>query len=283
MLTNLENFVLLDRKIPNELNYSVARDHAPLILFDQNEPFLPSAVGYTVFWADAASPSFPREIHLAEGVAVVIEYAIWWDWDIQHLYELEHIWLHLDADGTVVDAEASWHGGMNRMVDAQGALPLREGRLVLHSEPGKHAFAPVIDWLLERRPTTEASCGPKCGIGGVLVTDLFQGKIKQRRPLNNQLAHSYLETKRFTPSFVFEQEFNLRTAPLVIWESLRQWIPARVTWWTQELARSIPYSERRVLRIAHRGASAQAVENSRAAFERAAALGADLVEVDICV
>ncbi|NOG48448.1 MAG: hypothetical protein HND48_02615 [Chloroflexi bacterium] len=57
----------------------------------------------------------------------------------------------------------------------------------------------------------------------------------------------------------------------------------RVTAWLDELERTIPPHERRVLRIAHRGASAHAQENSANAIRIAAELGSDLVEVDVRV
>src|SRR6476659_1354011 len=94
---------------------ALAARYAPIILFDLREPFLPLAAGYTLFRADAPSPSFPREITLGATdhppAELVIEYAIWWDWDIQHLYELEHAWVYLDAARQVINAEASWPGG----------------------------------------------------------------------------------------------------------------------------------------------------------------------------
>jgi hypothetical protein len=61
---------------------ALAARYAPIILFDQREPFLPLAAGYTLFTADAPSPSFPREITLGATdrppAQLVIEYAIWW-------------------------------------------------------------------------------------------------------------------------------------------------------------------------------------------------------------
>ena len=48
-----------------------------------------------------------------------------------------------------------------------------------------------------------------------------------------------------------------------------------------ELRASIPPDQLRVLRIAHRGASAYAQENSPASLHKAAELGADMVEIDI--
>ena len=62
---------------------ALALRYAPIIHFDSHEPFLPLAVGYTIFRADAPSPSFARQITLAAAgrpsATVVLEYAIWWD------------------------------------------------------------------------------------------------------------------------------------------------------------------------------------------------------------
>jgi glycerophosphoryl diester phosphodiesterase len=67
----------------------------------------------------------------------------------------------------------------------------------------------------------------------------------------------------------------------VPWDNLRRWIPTRITWWVEELKRTIPPHQQRVLRIAHRGASAHAQENSAASVRKAWELGSDMVEMDI--
>lgn len=273
----------LDRSIPSPEDQELALRYAPLIRFDRREPFLPSAVGYTVFRCDSDSASFPRAIALEKGVAFVIEYAIWWDWDIQHLYELEHAWVAVDADGGIVDLEASWHGRFNPMRAEGGGLPQQDGRPLLFSEPGKHAFAPSPAWLLGRRATTLASCGVHAGRMGVHVTPLFAGIIDQRKPLQNRLVHTYLERLQFEPTYDFSQRFDLREAAFVPWRSLYHWIPGRVAACLESLGATIPPRERRVLRIAHRGASAYAQENSLESLRVAAELGADMVEIDIRV
>ncbi len=282
-LTLETQFNSLDRTIPDADDYALALRHAPRIRFDVREPFLPLAVGCTVFRANGQSPSFPREIVLANDAACVVEYAIWWDWDIQHLYELEHIWLYLDANEQVIAADASWHGGQRPMLDAAGAVPLEDGRVTLFSEPGKHAFAPVVDWLIQRQPTTVASCGAQSGRMGVHVTPLFEGIIDARQPLNNNVVHAYLERQAFTPSYDFSQRFELSQAVFVPWSHLFRWIPARVRCWADYLREATPPDQRRPLRIAHRGASAYAQEGSRASVEKAAELGADMIEVDVRV
>ena len=271
----------LDREVLSEADHALALRYAPKIRFDLNEPFTPAAVGYSVFRADGESPSFPREIKLAGDGGMAIEYAIWWDWDIQHLYELEHIWVHVDGEGKLVAAEASWHGDFNPMLDADGKMPLEDGRLALYSEPGKHAFAPSAAWLCARQAKTRASCGIHAGKMGVHVTPLYQGRIRERTPQNNRLVHTYLERRQFEPSYEFSKVFDLRDARLVDWRHLRDWIPRRVSAWVEELRATIPPGERRFLRIAHRGASAYARENSEASLRVAAELGADMVEIDI--
>ncbi len=273
----------LSRSPQINADLELARRYAPFIRFDQREPFLPSAIGYTVFRKTASSFSFPREVQVEDGIAFAIEYAIWWDWDIQHLYELEHIWVYLDSGGALVKAEASWHGRFHQMLDEGGRLPQHDGRLIVFSEPGKHAFAPSPQWLLRRKAKTSTSCGVRAGAMGVHVTPLFDGIIRDDRPLNNRLAHTWLERRSFQPSFVFDREFDLRSIAFVPWQSLNQWIPTRVSNLLDELKRTIPPCERRVLRIAHRGASAYAAENSLAAMCAAAELGADMVEIDIRV
>ena len=260
----------------------LAARHTPVIRFDAHEPFLPSVVGYTVFRADGDSPSFPRRIELAArpGAVVAIEYAIWWDWDIQHLYELEHVWVYLDADEQLVGAEASWHGGYNDMA-VNGVLAMADDRLTIYSEPGKHAFSPGEAWLIERSPKTRRSCTRKHGLGGVWVTPLFAGAITVKTPQADRLVHTWLEQHTFEPSMEFSRIFPIPAESLVPWPALYAWIPKRVAWWVSELERTIPPARRRFLRVAHRGASAYAPENTLAAIAKAAELGADMVELDV--
>ena len=280
-MTTDTHFKTLDTTQNSEDDHQLAQRYAPRIRFDMKEPFYPSVAGYTIFHETAKSPSFPRTIEIQPNVTFAIEYAVWWDWDMGHLYELEHIWVYVDADGKIVDGEASWHGGYHQMVVAEGQLPLEDGRLTVYSEPGKHAFAPSIEWLLERKPHTISSCGITAGKMGVHVTPLFEGYIHDRTPLNNRLVHTYLERQVFEPTFDFSNTFDLERAVFVPWDNLFKWIPSRITWWTQELNRTIPPNERRGIRIAHRGASAYAQENSLESFHKAAELGSDMVEVDI--
>ena len=239
--------VLAGARLPRPRQSRKERDlaahYAPCIRFDRHEPFLPLVVGYTIFTGDGNSPSFPRRIELRgpnrQPATLAIEYAIWWDWDIQHLYELEHTWTYVGGNGDVVYAEASWHGGFAPAVLDDGRVPLASGDCchpVVYSQPGKHAFVPVPDPLLEIREGTERSCGPKAGSTGLLVTDLFKGILDSRKtPEADALANAYLKTHAFTPAFVWDKDVLVTRDMLIPWPALFAWIPARIDWCLAQL------------------------------------------------
>ena len=228
---------------PSGEDRSLAARAAPLLMCDTYEPFLPQAVGYTVFRADGPSPSFPRQITLngpdRTGVTTVVEYAIWWDWDIGHLYELEHAWVYLDAAENVIEAEASWHGGYHVMREKR-TIPMRDGHVQLLSEPGKHAFAPDAAWFETRRAETCNECA-RPGQGGVWITPLFETHIHDKSPAADLAVQAHLARSAFTPSFEFTQTFQICESHLIAWPRLYEWIPRRVAWWVQTLSAEPDY------------------------------------------
>ena len=267
-----------------DTDYALAVRYAPIIRFDAREPFLPLVAGYTVFRAPAPSPSFPRQLALqvegAPQATTVIEYAIWWDWDIQHLYELEHVWVYLNDAGYVVHCEASSHGGYHTM--RHDGDVAREGeRVVVCSEPGKHAFAPNFVWFDPHRPPhPRGVTDALAGMAGLLVKEMFAADF-HTTPLIDTLVRTYLARHAFVPSYAFTRRFTFEAEQLVPWPALRAWIPQRISWWVERLAREIPPKNHRALRIGHRGAAGHAPDNSLVGIEAAAQLGADAVEIDL--
>ena len=281
--THLNNLLATPQ---NEQDRALAARYAPILRFDAREPFFPLAAGYTIFRETGPSPSF-RQGHVVdlapEGeppASLAIEYAIWWDWDIGHLYELEHVWVYVDRAGRVVRGEASWHGGLHDMRH-QGQLALDGDHLTLYSEPGKHAFAPTPQWFRERSSHFKRSeTRDLAGISGVLITRFAEGQVTPT-PLKQRLVHTYLARHAFEPSGQFDRLFQLAPQMLVPWPALEAWIPGRLNHWLNRLAREIPPHELRFLRIGHRGAAAHAPDNTLAGLRKAAALGADMVEFDV--
>jgi glycerophosphoryl diester phosphodiesterase len=254
----------------------LARRYAPVIYFDAAEPFLPLYAGYTVFRAAAPSPSFPRYVAPEPPAALAIEYAIWWDWDIQHLYELEHAWVFVDAAGAVAGVESSQHGA-----SAVGGFELEDGRPVLYAEPGKHALASDRAQLLARKARTAVECGRRAGMGGVWVTPLFRGRIDAKNPLADQLVRTHLRRLAFEPRFEWSRRVDVGALPLMPWRLLDTAIPKIVAVRAAELDAAIPFEQRHVLHVGHRGASAHAPENTLAAIRKAAELGGHMVELDV--
>jgi len=228
---------VLPRPDQNQAELALAARYAPHLLFDRHEPFLPLAAGYTLFHADGYSPSFPRCIGLSPvarpPAVLAIEYAIWWDWDIQHLYELEHFWTYVDAEGAVVQAEGSWHGDFRTIRHKEGEPPpLTDGsHPIAYAEPGKHAFSATNGIFLTLKEHTRRQCSAESGKGGVWMTPVSKGLIaRYKTPEADDLVNAYLNQQAFEPAFVWEKSFDLTQELLLPWPVLAGWIPKRVDW-----------------------------------------------------
>jgi len=234
---NLEEPVLIDpplARAEKTENLEVAIRYAPRLIFDENEPFLPLAAGFTVFREDTYSPSFPRCIGLApvgrRPAAFAIEYAIWWDWDITHLYELEHVWTFVDAQGQVCHAEASWHGDFQTLRRSDGQPEIYEStHPVAYAQPGKHAFAGNTRTFEIIHDYARQQCLEQAGSDGVLVTSIFEETLATCKTAENDaLANTYLKSRAFEPAFRWSGIVEIGYDHLVAWRKLRQWIPQRV-------------------------------------------------------
>ena len=219
-----------DAKSPD---YELAALHIPILKFDTREPFLPLAVGYSIFRDGGPSASFPRTINPGPD-EVAIEYTIWWDWDMGHLYDLEHVWVYLDSNGSPVRAEASWHGRYDSM-GVNGSLPPSGDRLNLFSEPGKHAFAPDPAWYRAREEKNRWICCRGAGTEGVLVTDLFTDQINTKSFETDKVVQSFLRRHAFVPTYEFNRTLRITSERLVPWPKLFQWIPERVSYLAEGL------------------------------------------------
>ena len=204
-----------------EEEQKLAHRHAPILRLDRREPFLPSRAGVTVFWEPGESPSFPRMVTVPRGADCVIEYAIWWDWDIQHLYELEHVWVAVERGGRVVAVEASWHGILHRFPHWR----MQDTHPVLYCQPGKHAFAP--DPYHFPRWGTWYACTVGAGAMGLLVKDMFTEALTPREEIDRVIRKN-LRRFAFVPTFRFTKEVKLPPEAFTDWEALRAYIPERV-------------------------------------------------------
>ncbi|MDQ0061234.1 hypothetical protein [Paenibacillus harenae] len=202
--------------------------YAPRIYFDKEEPFYPVRVGVSVLHRGERSASFRRQMDWQnEAIDYAIEFAIYWDYDIQHLYELEHVWVHVGKDGSVLDAEASFHGKYLKAL-----LPDRsnlEGRTVsLYSQPGKHAFSP-LPILFQLLPNALSATDRDAGLDGLTLPNWYKARGRYDEE-TNALVRAYQQAHhRFTPSFQFvPYELAGREPLFVPWAELYEEIPERI-------------------------------------------------------
>lgn len=240
MLFSVESPAIPSAVVDNA-DAELAARHAPVLNLDLNEPALPLAMGWSVIREAGTSPSSKFRITPPQGGAV-IEYAIWYDWDIQHLYDLEHVWVHVDAAGEVSRVEGTMHG-MRVCTDTGTGLPeMRGARPVLYAEPGKHAIwgnaraMPFVAGDMIRR-----LCGPEAGAQGIHMGNRFAesgGFTADARA--QRLARLALRRAGFVPSFAFT---DAPDPALVPWDMLETWIPERVQALIDALPEQVPHLE----------------------------------------
>lgn len=204
---------------------------------DNREPFPIEAVGYSVLRADGKSPSSPRNLCLGQKAALILEYAVFFDFDIQHLYDLEHVFIYLNDAGEAVGVEASFHGWFfNSMFPGSGLSWEQETHPVFYMQPGKHAMMPDSRLFYLYRELFDA-CGDLCGSGGFLVDPMFNAELSTS-PNFDQIVRSYIRKNfAFEPTMCFEPA-PLDPARVIPWPELRELIVRRMRQWSQTLSKA---------------------------------------------
>lgn len=201
--------------------------YQPYIYRDRLEPFPIRFVGCTVFTETKRSASFPKWVvdPEKENADRIIEYAIYYDYDIQHMYDLEHIWVGINAEGKVIDCWCSFHGMRLR---AAGVRMFRmEGdHPILYSQPGKHAMLPHPE-LFELHPQFHTACTSEAG-GGILLPALLNGAVETNDRLDARVT-AYIRTHySFRPSMEYVLE-KLTPEQFLSWPELLNVIPKLLT------------------------------------------------------
>lgn len=215
-----------------ETEYRLALTYQPHIQKDLNEPFPIRRLGYSLFRTRGDSPSFPKLTLDPEelGAAYIVEYAVYYDYDIQHLYDLEHVWAAVDEEGAVTGCWSSFHG-MRLRADRLPSFRLEGTHPVLYAQPGKHALLPDpgLFWLNDQFPE---SCGPKAG-GGLLIPPMLAGALETTDDRDRQIAQYIRTHYAFSPALRYEPE-QIAPEQVIPWPQLLEEIPGRIR---DELAR----------------------------------------------
>ncbi|GKX27721.1 hypothetical protein SH1V18_02010 [Vallitalea longa] len=203
------------------MDIEIVKNYAPHIYYDKKEPFIPLRVGYTILYESGISPSFDRYIEIKD-TDFVIEYAIYWDFDIQHLFDLEHIWVHIDNKGNIVDCEASFHGKYIKALMKDRSNIEDKTHVRLYCQPGKHAFMPKAEYFYMIPNMYEVN-DEKAGIDGLIVTEIGRGRYETNEKIN-KMVERCLRGYRFKPSMEFQMK-NITDDMYVTWEELYVEIP----------------------------------------------------------
>lgn len=182
-------------------DFELALKYAPRFYADNNEPFMIKRIGYTVIREPAASPSFQRKLNIPDGAELVIEYAVYFDFDIQHMYDLEHVWVYLDSQGKVFNAESSAHGSYWNCYQMYQRIE-DDTHVVVYLQPGKHAMLP--DGEIAKIFTNYIDC---CNInsgGGLLEVEMFRGRMPEYPNMNDSIRKYIHDNFSFVPSMQFE-------------------------------------------------------------------------------
>lgn len=188
-------------------DFQLVMKYAPYLMFDEKEPFPVEKIGYTIFRETRKSDSFRRIVRIdKEKVDFAIEYAICFYYDIQHLYELEHIWVYVDYDGRVCGCEGSYHGKyINEMLPG-GDIVKDDTHVCLYSQPGKHAILPE-ERLIFLYPELELACTELAGADGFAYPEwLFEIPILVTEEEQRMVRDFIQKEFRFVPSMKFEEK-----------------------------------------------------------------------------
>ena len=159
------------------------------------------------------------------GAEYCIEYAYYYDYDIQHLYDLEHIWVYVDDAGNICGCEHSFHGKFFHVTTTSGELQLDDGRPVVYVQPGKHALMPQakgFETLVDYRD----ACGVAAGADGILTPDIIPGMPAHTAWQDKVVGNYIKEHFSFVPAGTYTK-WDDKTV-LLPWSELCAKIPERV-------------------------------------------------------
>lgn len=197
--------------------------HCPHIYKDKADPFPIRYIGCTAFTEPRRSDSFPKWFvdPQAEGAAMILEYAIYFDYDIQHMYDLEHVWVALDGQGNPINCWCSFHG-MRLRAAGVSCFKMEGEHPVLYSQPGKHAMLPDPELFL-LHPDFHRACGEAAG-GGVLVPGFLSNRVKSDPEIDEKVTGYIRENFSFEPTMEFIPE-QIGEDQLLSWPALLDKIP----------------------------------------------------------
>lgn len=238
----------------------LAERYVPRLRYDRAEPFELQGVGYTVYTADNICRADGAEVKSVscklrfpvEPGETVIEYAFYYDFDIQHLYDLEHVFVRVGPEGSpqgspernpesspegrISGVLGSFHGKfLNNLLE--GETEFEDTHVILYVQPGKHAFIHKPHYF-RLFPDRDKCCREYAGQDGLLIAPMFEGRISTDEAFDRQVERYIRENYAFTPAWEFSAEYpRLPKAEekLMPWEELDGLIVRRIAEWKRRI------------------------------------------------
>lgn len=212
----------------------LAERYVPYFMADEQEPFLIKAVGYSVFKKDSHSLSCRRELIVNPRICkCVIEYAVFFDFDIGHLYDLEHVFVYVGLEDEVIDVEGSFHGKFLKAKVNEKLVLEEETHPRIYMQPGKHAMTSAPEYFNLYIGLRE-DCNSDAGKDGLLIAPMFEGRL-YTSPLINQMVKDYIkEHYAFEPSLRFQPVGDV-TDKLMPYAQLETYIVKEIKCWQYKI------------------------------------------------
>lgn len=234
----------------------LAERYVPRLRYDRAEPFGLEGTGYTVYRANCVRPADRVRPAVIKSVSsnlrfsiepgeTVIEYAFYYDFDIQHLYDLEHVFVRVDPEGRIGGVLGSFHGKfLNNLLE--GETEFEGTHVILYVQPGKHAFIHKPHYF-HLFPDRDKCCREYAGQDGLLIAPMFEDRISTDEVFDTQVKRYIQENYAFTPVWEFSEEYpRLPKAEekLMPWEELDGLIVRRIAEWKRRiLGLSVPQAQ----------------------------------------
>lgn len=192
----------IDKKdIPEVVDRLYALKYQPYFRVDTKEPFPIKTLGYTVYWENSRSQSFRRDIILEKESKCLVEYSLYFTYDIQHLYDLEHAFVEVNKNNEVTRLEGSFHGKYINCLIVGHTSWEHKTHAILYLQPGKHAVASDPDYFYIY-PGLIKCCDEEVATRGLLVNELFKDDY-ETNPVQDEKIKAYLKKFAFIPTLSY--------------------------------------------------------------------------------
>jgi hypothetical protein len=156
--------------------------------------------------------------------ARVLEYAVYYDSDIQHIYDLEHIWVYLNPINQPIAVKATRHGMFVTQYATPEKIAFKGSHPIVYADPGKHALHTKPKTM--RKNILKAVNTRMAGTQGVYPIHFFTNeqwqRIQPHYPGRKKCFIYFQEVVAHEPKFKFSKFRIFQRPDLMAWDDLKE-------------------------------------------------------------